>query len=258
MIWSRQYVEGEPNGVRKGYRVVVIKVTTAGNVGMKWVKVTQDGDIRNLECERVLFFTADKDLNIKNGHTAEDDFSFLPQSFADAKAFYEKNGAISVQNGYIVCCGQTNLSTGYDILTETAGDAGAEIVKKVSFSADSADGATGGNRTYRFFVYKPTQKGLLKVKVLHAREWDLSDGSTILGTKYYTVGADLSLTELTVKTGDLSGNGKQDVADAVALTKYLGGEGKLEGKQFFAADLNNDNRVNAADLTCLKQQIMSK
>ena len=257
VIWSRQYVEGEPNGVRKGYRVVVIRVTTAGNVGMKWVKVTQIGDIRNLECEKVLFFTADENLNIKNGHE-EEDFSFLPESISEAAAFCDKNGAVSLHDGYIVCCGLTNLSTGYEILTETAGDAGAEIVKKVSFSADSADGATGGNRTYRFFVYKPTQKGLLKVKVLHAREWDLSDGSTILGTKYYTVGADLSLTELTVKTGDLSGNGKQDVADAVALTKYLSGEGKLEGKLFFAADLNNDNRVNAADLTCLKRQIMSK
>ena len=256
VIWSRQYVEGEPNGVRKGYRVVVIKVTTEGNVGMKWVKVTQDGDIRNLECEKVLFFTADKDLNIKNGHTAEDDFSFLPQSFADAKALYEKNGAISVQNGYIVCCGQTNLSTGYDILTETAGDAGAEIVKKAAFSFEPDDGATGGNRTYQFYVLKPKQKGQLKVKAIHARKWDLSDGSTVLDTKYYTVGEDLSLKEFKVKAGDLSNDGKQDAADAVVLSKYLSGTGTLDGNLFFAADLNNDNRINAADLTCMKRQLI--
>ena len=256
VIWSRQYVEGEPNGVRKGYRVVVIKVTTAGNVGMKWVKVTQSGDIRNLECEKVLFFTADKDLNIKDGHVTEDDFSFLPGSFAEAKAFYEKNGAISVQNGYIVCCGQTNLSTGYEILTETAGDAGAEIVKKATFSYEPDNGATGGNRTYQFFVLKPQQKGQLKVKVMHARAWDLSDGSTILGTKYYNVGEDLSLKEFQVKAGDLSNDGKTDVSDAVALSKYLGGTGTLDGYLFFAADLNNDNRINAADLSLMKQRLI--
>ncbi|MBP0967225.1 MAG: dockerin type I repeat-containing protein, partial [Oscillospiraceae bacterium] len=58
------------------------------------------------------------------------------------------------------------------------------------------------------------------------------------------------------KAGDLSNDGKQDAADAVVLSKYLSGTGTLDGNLFFAADLNNDNRINAADLTCMKRQLI--
>ncbi len=42
----------------------------------------------------------------------------------------------------------------------------------------------------------------------------------------------------------------------MALSKYLGGTGRLEGRQFFAADLLNDNRINAADLSVMKRWLM--
>ena len=74
-------------------------------------------------------------------------------------------------------------------------------------------------------------------------------------TKFYYVRDYLSLAELKITMGDLDGNGKMETADLVLLSKYLGGTGTLEEVQFFAADLKNDNRINAADLSVMKRQL---
>ena len=54
--------------------------------------------------------------------------------------------------------------------------------------------------------------------------------------------------------GDANGNGAADVADAVAMVKYLGGTGTLRAPE--AADLNKDHTVNAVDLTLLKRILL--
>ncbi|MBR6717437.1 MAG: dockerin type I repeat-containing protein [Oscillospiraceae bacterium] len=254
VVSSHDYAASvDGNNVEKGYHVVVIKVSEPGNVGMKWVKVTQKGDARELECKNVLFFTADKDLNIKSGD--DDAFAFLPKNYDEAKAFDGANWPISVQDGVIVCCGETNVTTGYEIIPEFAGSAGADIVRTESYSYTPDPTMDGGNSTYRFFVVKPEQKGLLKVTLRHAREWDRFDGRVLM-TKYYAVGDDLSLTEVEITAGDIDGDRKTTTSDLVAVTKYVTGQGALSEKQFFAADLRNDNAVNAADLSVMKRWLM--
>ena len=155
----------------------------------------------------------------------------------------------------IVCCGETNVTTGYEIIPEFAGSAGADIVRTESYSYTPDPTMDGGNSTYRFFVVKPEQKGLLKVTLRHAREWDRFDGRVLM-TKYYAVGDDLSLTEVEITAGDIDGDRKTTTSDLVAVTKYVTGQGALSEKQFFAADLRNDNAVNAADLSVMKRWLM--
>ena len=252
LLTTRQILLSNDRNVEQGYQVMVFKVTSAGNLGMKWVRMKGNTPEK---VEGLFSFVADENLNIKAANASEDEYAFLPKNFSEAQKFFENNRAVSVHDGYIVCCGETNVSTGYEITAETAGTTDAELVKKVSFSYEPGDGAAGGNKTYRFFVYKPKQKGQLKIAVRHAREWN-SNGGTILDTKYYEVAEDLSLTEFKFTMGDVTGDGKLTVEDAVALSKYLGGTGRLEGKQFFAADMLNDNRINAADLSVMKRQLM--
>ena len=251
LLTTRQILLSNDRNVEQGYQVMVFKVTSAGNLGMKWVRMKGDTPEK---VEGMFSFAVDEDLKITDSNASQE-YDFLPKNFTEAKAFYENIRAVSVHDGYIVCCGETNVSTGYEILTETAGTTDAELVKKASFSYEPNNGATGGNRTYRFFVYKPKQKGQLKITARHAREWEYHDG-TVLDTKYYEVADDLSLTEFKFTMGDVTGDGKLTVEDAVALSKYLGGTGRLEGKQFFAADMLNDNRINAADLSVMKRQLM--
>lgn len=254
VVSSHDYAASvDGNNAEQGYHVAVIQVSEPGNVGMKWVKVTQKGDTRELECKNVLFFTADKDLNIKSGD--DDAFAFLPKDYNEAKAFDGANWPISVQDGMIVCCGETNVTTGYEIIPEFAGSAGANIVRAESYSYTPDPTMDGGNSTYRFFVVKPEQKGLLKVTLRHAREWDRFDGRVLM-TKYYSVGEDLSLTEVEISAGDIDGDRKTTTSDLVAVTKYVTGQGTLSEKQFFAADLRNDNAVNAADLSVMKRWLM--
>ena len=249
LITTRQIVLSNDRGIEHGYQVMVFKVTSAGNIGMKWVRMKGN---TSEKAENIFAFVADENLKIKDENADDGEFDFLPKNFTEAEKFYNSNTAVSERDGYIVCCGLTNVSTGYEIMAETAGTADAELVKKASFSYEPTDGRAGGNRTYRFFVYKPKQQGAVKIAVRHAQEWNYHDGK-ILSTKYYDVAGDLTLKEFEVTMGDLDGDGKLSIADAVALSKYLGGTGELDGKQFFAADLLNDNRISAADLSVMKR-----
>ena len=56
--------------------------------------------------------------------------------------------------------------------------------------------------------------------------------------------------------GDIDLNGEAQIADAVLLTKYLGGSAELNAEQAKAADMDFNHRVDARDLTWLKRYLM--
>lgn len=235
-----------------------------GECLISYVKITEPctitANIRNgaKEYQKQVKIFVTKDEESKLCFEAEDEFFFLPKSFEEAEAFYKANGPISEQGAYgdyIVCCGETNRTTGYDILVDTAGSADAQVVKKAEFSWSPEELVDGANRTYQFYVIRPTERGKLKVTVRRAREWDRNDGK-ILQTKFYYVQNYLMLEEMKVTMGDLDNSGDMTAADLVVLGKYLGGTGTLEEREFFAADLRNDNRITAADLSVMKRQLM--
>ena len=102
-------------------------------------------------------------------------------------------------------------------------------------------------------------------------EWDLprgyrsnavfSDGvsipeGAIEATRYENGSADIVFRLKFTPTGDVSGDGQSTVSDAVSVQKWLLGE-DTELADWKAADYNNDNRLNAADLTLMLRAALS-
>ncbi len=59
-----------------------------------------------------------------------------------------------------------------------------------------------------------------------------------------------------VAIGDVSLDGKVDVADAIALMQYLAGSKTLTARQLRAADVNKDGKVNVGDVTIIMQMCL--
>lgn len=58
------------------------------------------------------------------------------------------------------------------------------------------------------------------------------------------------------QTGDINCDGKVSVADAVLLSRFLTAQTELSDSQMMLADVSGDKKLNAADLTVLKQQLL--
>ena len=142
---------------------------------------------------------------------------------------------------------------------EVTGSAIADPVTERGYSrvpvADHGQLPSGGTQ-YTTFLYKPVREGILKVKVGSCRSWNRNE-DIVGAVKYFQVNDDLSLTEITIEKGDLNGDKDTTTADLVALSKYLSGAGTLTEKQIFAADMKDDNRINAADLSVMKQKLLA-
>lgn len=102
-------------------------------------------------------------------------------------------------------------------------------------------------------------------------EWDLPRGyscnavfsngvsipeGAIEATRYENGSADIVFRLKFTPTGDVSGDGQSTVSDAVSVQKWLLGE-DAELADWKAADYNNDNRLNAADLTLMLRAALS-
>ena len=102
-------------------------------------------------------------------------------------------------------------------------------------------------------------------------EWDLPRGyssnavfsngvsipeGAIEATRYENGSADMVFRLKFTPTGDVSGDGQSTVSDAVSVQKWLLGE-DAELADWKAADYNNDNRLNAADLTLMLRAALS-
>ncbi|MBP0966055.1 MAG: dockerin type I repeat-containing protein, partial [Oscillospiraceae bacterium] len=248
LLSVERYTDGN-----RGYLVEVYNVLSEGNFGMKWLRVPKEG--KSVTQERLYTLSFDVSETLLAHESALD--SLFPADYDSAS----KAEPIVVKNGFLICTGYGSGSTGFKTIVEIDGSAIADPVtsryNSVEYTPTSLDGGRpSGGTTYESFAYKPVQEGILKVKVVSGRTFNRSEDS-VLGTKYFKVNADLSLTEITVTKGDLDGDGKTTTADLVALSKYLSGAGTLSEKQFYAADMRDDSRINAADLSAMKQKLLS-
>ncbi len=251
-IFQKSYTEGN-----QGYFVEVYQVTSSGNFGMKWLRVPEEGsDVTQMRLYTLSFDVGENLLAREMEATAS-----LPGSFTEAEKWIEENSSVCVKNGFIYCAGSTNPTTGYSIIPEITGTAVVDPVTQRRFGKDfGAAGATGGGCSDHVYQYKPVMPGIVKVTVRHAQEWNLNLGE-VLATKFYEIADDLTIKEIQLTEGDLNGDNKLTIADAVSLSKHLGGQLKdkeaLSEKQFLAADMRADGRLNAADLTVMKQKLFA-
>lgn len=83
-----------------------------------------------------------------------------------------------------------------------------------------------------------------------------SDSATITVTLSEAMSITANFTEKTTLAGDVNADGSRNVADAIALQRYLLRDGVLADAA--AGDLNADKRVDAFDLTALKRLLLGK
>ena len=96
--------------------------------------------------------------------------------------------------------------------------------------------------------------------VLYAKEMDAGE-SVVLGENGQTSGCVNYTVAVVPKqaasvTGDINADGVCDKTDLVMMRDYLLTAGTLTPEQAAIADMNSDGRLNAADLTLLKQMLM--
>ncbi len=247
LLSTECYTEGD-----RGYLVEVYNVLSEGNFGMKWLRVPKEG--KSIPQARLYTLSFEVDETLKARETELNDL--FPADYDTAGS---KDSILYVKNGFILGTGSGSGSTGYSAFTEVTGSAIADPVTERDYSrvpvADHGQMPSGGTQ-YTTFLYKPVRAGILKVKVGSCRSWDRNE-DIVDAVKYFKVNDDLSLTEITIKKGDLNGDKDTTTADLVALSKYLSGAGTLTEQQIFAADMKDDNRINAADLSVMKQKLLA-
>ena len=96
--------------------------------------------------------------------------------------------------------------------------------------------------------------------VLYAKEMDAGE-TVVLGENGQTAGCVNYTVAVTAKqaapvTGDIDADGLCGKTDLVMMREYLLTAGTLTPEQAAIADINSDGRLNAADLTLLKQMLM--
>ena len=247
LLSTECYTEGD-----RGYLVEVYNVLSEGNFGMKWLRVPKEG--KSIPQARLYTLSFEVDETLKARETELNDL--FPADYDTAGS---KDSILYVKNGFILGTGSGSGSTGYSAFMEVTGSAIADPVMERDYSrvpvADHGQMPSGGTQ-YTTFLYKPVRAGILKVKVGSCRSWDRSE-DIVDAVKYFKVNDDLSLTEITIEKGDLNGDKDTTTADLVALSKYLSGAGTLTEQQIFAADMKDDNRINAADLSVMKQKLLA-
>ena len=117
----------------------------------------------------------------------------------------------------------------------------------------------GGEIQYRVIVFKPAEKGIVKFNQLFPRTFPSSE-RLVKETKYYNVEENGTVTEIKIRKGDVNGDTDITTTDLVLALKFMGGQltgsNALTETQMFAADVLNDNCLNAADISTLKRIIM--
>ena len=98
----------------------------------------------------------------------------------------------------------------------------------------------------------PDTVGSAVIQIWWAGTWDSAAEQSILAEntllRYQLIGGTL--------LGDVNENGSVEIADAVLLQKYLLAVSALTESQAAAADLDQNHRLNATDLTMLKRKLL--
>ena len=207
-------------------------------------------------------FTYEFSNDREGGITETDLCSWMPDCIAEYSAYKSTHNPISLYENYIVYCDDVNFSLGLCLDIEQCGTARIVPVCRQNIVSNRLM-MLAGEPDYPLYVYRVLNNGLVKVTAAtyfahgetpedqHRQEFveyfgaASPDGVRIIDPGQFTEPV----------YGDCNGDGEFSVADAVMLNKYLLGSGDLF--YWTLADLNEDNIVNAADLSLMKQKLIS-
>ena len=236
------------------YRVTVyeMKPGTTLKISQKMKK----GENEHIGC--VLEFSRDQDGTI----TENDLYGWVPDCIAEYTEFKKATNAVSLHDNYIVYCDSVNFSTGLSLDISITGTARLECIHSDNVQLEELERPTG-NADHLINVYRAVNNGLVKLSAVTMRKFgttpeaqEKKEEVEYFGVETPEIIGIIDPGQFTEPVyGDCNGDREFTIADAVMLDKYLLGSGELYF--WVQADLNEDNVVNAADLSLMKQKLMT-
>lgn len=233
------------------YEVYAYDIPNGSSLDVQYIDNNYNGNVK-------FKFSFEKD---STGYILQKDkYAWLPDCTEEFSAYYEKHGAFSIQNGYLMYC--TEMPIGADLqlfcIQEGSGrfvdDYEEEITKK---TPDPVDGGT--KRLIK--LYKPVIKGesaMTLYKSSYANRNVIPEDADIKRIKIYS---DMGLsffngTEVRMTMeGDCNCDGTVGLSDVIALQRWLHGKGGISANS--APDVNADGTVDIFDLIVLKKRVLA-
>ncbi|MBP7186304.1 MAG: dockerin type I repeat-containing protein [Ruminococcus sp.] len=192
--------------------------------------------------------------------TQKDIDAWLPDCVEEFDAYYKKNGAFSIQDGYIMYCTECPIGTGYDLNVKQSGTGGvAEFHQETITPVENT--VLDGGSNFVIKLFKPEKEGIVRLDLYKARfDTDVLPENGV-DTAYFRIDKDMKIYEAeptdmkTTVKGDCNGDGIIGLSDAVAMQNWLHGKGGISENGI--ADINGDGVIDVFDLIALKKQIIS-
>ena len=197
--------------------------------------------------------------------TQTDIYAWLPDCVSEYQAYYEKQGAFSVQDGYVMYCTSVPAA-GSTVFTIGQNGAGAFIEEREEsfvrynlFEINTNDPEYSTPK-YIIKLFKPIKSGAVKLDISKK----ITCGKEIRNEKdtaYFTITDDMAVImgeEKDINTnikGDCNGDGILGISDLVAIKRWLLGKGSLS--EYGNADINGDGTVDIFDLVEIRKQLVS-
>ena len=237
-----------------GFRMLVYEMNPECTL-----KITPKISYKNVEHSGKTYeFVSDRDGNI----TETDIYRWVPDCMAEFSAYKQEHNSISLFENYIVYCGNVNYSADMELEITKSGTARLELVSAGHIQSNRLM-MLAGEPEHFFYVYRALNNGLAKLTAAtflrhgetpeeqHRKEESEYFGVTspdeiiIIDPGQYTEPVPC----------DCNNDGYFTITDVVMLTKYLLGSGEI---YFWTlADLDENNILNAADLSLMKQKLLT-
>ncbi len=157
----------ENNNTYSKYEVIAYRPKTAGEFNVE-LNRTQNDNVRK---DSSYTFLADDSGNI----TETDIYGIIPDCITEYNDFKAKYGETSIQENYIVYCGDINYSCGHSLIMEQNGTAEIKQTAISGCSERSLEMPAAGNTSYNIYVYQAVSDGTVDVSWKVGQEWNLEN-----------------------------------------------------------------------------------
>lgn len=232
------------------YKVTVYDMLadTALDITWNYMKEGRDTPIHS----HTYAFEADGSGNV----TETDIFGWLPDSITEFKAFTAANDAVSLHEGYLVYADDVSYDGGFDVTVTQEG--AAQLSELLDYDINRVEIIPDvGGQGHNVRVYEAGNAGKVKITFTQEQSWNPGGFGAESEDHYFDVAEDGTITEtepFSSPVGDCNGDGVFDSADAEMLMQYLLGNSTLTVPE--KADLFVDQKINARDLTVMKQMLL--
>ena len=190
-----------------------------------------------------------------------DRLRWMPDCVREFDAYVEEYGMFSVQDGLMVFAAEYNASTGETLLT---GENGSGLYPVVNTQISRVNPMpmimVSGESSRVLQLYRPESEELTHFGVYRGRDWapqasSFAEVAAIRGVKMRDGSYHAEFVPRLI--GDFNADGALDMRDFVLFNRFLTADTDFNLVQMLVADVSEDYRVNAIDMTVLKELALS-